>query len=82
MLDHYLNGKCKITSHYGILFTIETVSPKSNHTTHQIQTIDIDMEFSKIFKDYIKNIQHQNSQRANSIFTNKVFQLSVAIYLY
>ena len=77
MLDHYLKEICKITSHYGILFTIETVSPKSNHTTHQIQTDDIDMEFSKVFTDYIKNIQ-----RANSIFTTKIFQLSVAIYLY
>ena len=39
---------------------------------HQIQTDDIDKEFSKVFTDYIKNIQHQNSQRANSIFTDDV----------
>ena len=28
-----------------------------------------------MFTEYIKNIQHQNSQRANSIFTNDVFAI-------
>ena len=65
---------CKITSHYGI-YTIEIASPKPNHKKHRIQTDDIDIEFSKVFTDYIKNIQHQNSQRANSIFTNNVFSI-------
>ena len=37
------------------------------------------MQFSKVFTEYIKNIQHQNSQRANSIFANDVFSL---IYSY
>ena len=74
ILDHYLKDICKITSHYGI-FTIEFASPKLNHKKHQIQTDDIDTEFSKVFKDYIKNKQHQNSQRANSIFTNDVFSI-------
>ena len=46
---------------------------KPNHITHQIPTDDIDIDFSKVFTDYIKNIQHQNSQRANSIFTDVVF---------
>ena len=72
--DHYLKDVCNITSHYGI-FTIETASPKSNHIRHQIQTDDIDIEFSKVFKDYIKNMQHQSSQRANSKFTNDVFSI-------
>ena len=72
ILDHYLKNICNITSQYGI-YTIETKSPKQIHQKHQIQTDDIDMEFSKIFTDYIKNIQHQNSQRTNSIFTNDVF---------
>ena len=46
---------------------------------HQVQTDDIDEEFSKVFTEYIKNIQHQNSQRANSMFTNDVFSI---IYSY
>ena len=28
-----------------------------------------------MFTEYIKNIQHQNSQRTNSIFTNDVFAI-------
>ena len=78
ILDHYLKDICNITSYYGI-FTIEIASPKSNHIRHQLQTDDIDIEFSKVFTDYIKNIQHQNSQRANSIFTNDVLSI---IYSY
>ena len=39
----------------------------------------MDIEFSKVFTQCIKNIQHQNSKRANSIFTNDVFSL---IYSY
>ena len=35
----------------------------------------VDLKFSKVFTEYIKNIQHQNSQRANSIFTNDVFAI-------
>ena len=41
ILDHYFKGICNITSYYGIIIT-ENVSPKPNHTTHQIQTDDID----------------------------------------
>ena len=67
-----------MTSYYGI-FTIENASSKSNHIKHQIQTDDIDIEFSKNFTDYIENKQHQNSQRANSVFTNDVFSI---IYSY
>ena len=78
ILDHYLKDICNITSHYGI-FTIEVVSPKPNQITHQKQTDDIDVETSIVFTDYIKNIQHQNSQRANSIFTNHYFLI---IYSY
>ena len=63
-----------ITSCFGI-FTIEILSLQSHHPTHQIQTDDIDIEFSKVLTDYIKNIPHQNSQRANSIFTNDAFAI-------
>ena len=55
------------------MITIEILLPQSNHPTPQIQTDDKYIEFSKIFTDYIKIIQHQNSHRANSIFTNEVF---------
>ena len=40
---------------------------------YQIQTDDIDIEFSKVFALYIENKQHQKPQRANSIFTNDIF---------
>ena len=48
---------------------------KAKLQKHQIQTDDRDIEFSKVFTDYIKIIQHQNSQRANSIFRNDVFSI-------
>ena len=53
ILDHYLKIICNITLHYGI-FTIDIASPKLNHKKQQIQTDDIDIEFSKVFTDYIK----------------------------
>ena len=46
------------------------------HGRYLIQTYDVEFEFSKVFTEYIKNIQHQISQRANSIFTNDVFSLT------
>ena len=69
-LDHYQKDVCSISSLYGI-FSIKSL--KLNHKKHQIQTEDIDTELSNVFTDYIKSIQHQNSQEANSIFTNDVF---------
>ena len=78
ILDHYLKVICIITPYYGI-FTIQIVSPKPNHTTQQIQTDDKYKEFSKVFTDNMKNIQHQNSQRAKSISTDDLFSL---IYSY
>ena len=75
IIDPYLKDICNITSYYGI-FTIEITSPKPKQIKHQTQKDDIDKEFSKVFKDYVKNIQQQNSQRANSIFTNNVFSIT------
>ena len=63
---------------YGI-YTIELQSPSKFHGIYLLQTDDVDIEFSKVFTEYIKSIQHQNSQRANSIFTNEVFRI---IYSY
>ena len=58
---------------------MEIRSPNAFHDRYLIQTDDEDFEFSKIFTQYIESIQHQNSQRANSIYTNDVFSL---IYSY
>ena len=74
IIDHYLKGICNLTQPYGI-YTIELSTESRYHSKHVIQTDDVDIEFSKLFTEYIKNIQHQNSQRANSIFTNDVFSL-------
>ena len=80
-LDDYspaLESLINRVSQYGI-YTIEISTPNSFNGRYVIQTDDVDIEFSKTFTEYIKNIQHQNSQRANSIFTNDVFSL---IYSY
>ena len=78
IIDHYLKGICNLTQQYGI-YTIEIQSPSNLHGKYLIQTDDVDIEFSSVFTEYIKNIQNQNSQRAKSIFTNEVFQI---IYSY
>ena len=78
IIDHYLKDICNITQQYGI-YSIEFTSPTNNNRTYTIQTDDLDLEFSKVFSEYIKSIQYHNSQRANSIFTNEVFAL---IYSY
>ena len=67
-----------LTQQYGI-YTIELSTANKFHGKYVIQTDDIDIEFSKVFTEYIKNVQHQNSQRANSMFTNEVFAI---IYSY
>ena len=74
IVDHYLKGICNLTQQYGV-YTIELKTASKFFGKHVIQTNDVDIEFSKVFAEYIKNIQHQNSQRANSIFTNDVFAL-------
>ena len=78
IVDHYLKGICTLSQQYGI-YTIELQSPSTFHGKYLLQTDDVDIEFSKVFKENIKNIQHQSSQRANSIFTNEVFRI---IYSY
>ena len=69
IIEHYLKEICNLTQEYGIC-TIEISIPRTFHVKYVIQTDDIDLEFSKVFTEYIKSIQYQNSQRANSIFTN------------
>ena len=67
-----------LTQQYGI-YTIEFSTPRTLHGKYVIQTDNIDLEFSKVFTENIKSIQYQNSQRANSKFTNEVFAI---IYSY
>ena len=56
-----------------------TKSPNVFHDRYLSQTDDLGIEFSKVFTQYIKSIQHQNSIKANSIFASDVFSL---IYSY
>ena len=78
IIEHYLKDICNLTQQYGI-YTIEISTSKTAHRKYVIQTDDIELEFSKVFIEYIKSIQYHNSQRANSIFTNEVFAI---IYSY
>ena len=78
IIEHYLKDICNLTQQYEI-YTIEFSTPQTAHNKYVIQTDDIDLEFSKVFIEYIKSIQNHNSQRVNSIFTNEVFAI---IYSY
>ena len=72
IIEHYLKGICNLTQQYGI-YIIEFSTPNPNNRKYVIQTDDLELEFSKVFLEYIKSIQYHNSQRANSKFTNEVF---------
>ena len=74
IIEHYLKDICNLLQQYGI-YTIEFSTPNTAHRKYVIQTDNIELEFSKVFMEYIKSIQYHNSQRANSIFTNKVFAI-------
>ena len=79
IVDLYLKGICTLSQQYRI-YTIELQSPRTFQGKYLLQTDDVDIKFSKVFTEYIKSIQHKNSQRANSMFTNEVFRI-VYIYL-
>ena len=78
IIEHFLKDICNLTQQYGI-YTIEFTTPNTAHRKYIIKTDDIELEFSKVFIEYIRSIQYHNSQRANSIFTNEVFTI---IYSY
>ena len=78
IIEHYFKDQCNLTQQYGN-YTIEFSTPNTAHRKYVIQTDDFELQFSKVFKEYIKSIQYHNSQRANSIFTNEVFAI---IYSY
>ena len=65
IVDPYLKGICNLTQQYKI-YTIELSTASKFYGKQVIQTDDVDIEFSKVFAKHIKNLQHQNSQRANS----------------
>ena len=71
IVGHYLKAICNLTQQYGI-YTIELSTASKFHGKYVFQTDDIDIEFSKVFTEYIQYIKYQNSQRANSMFTNDV----------
>ena len=73
-IEHHLKDICNLTQQYGI-YTIEFSTPNTAHRKYVIQTDDIELEFSKVFIEYIKCIQYHNLQRANSIFTNEIFAI-------
>ena len=75
LLDYYLKSICSLTLQNGI-YTIEIKSPNVRYLNH---IDDVGNEFSNVFTQYLKSIQHQNSIIANSIFTIDVFSL---IYSY
>ena len=52
LFDHYIKGISSLTSHYGI-YTIEIRSPNAFHDKYFVQVHDVDIEFSKIFIQYI-----------------------------
>ena len=72
IIEHYLKDICNLTQQYGI-HTIEFSTSNTAHRKYVIQTDNIELEFSKVFIEYIKSIQYHNSQKANSLFTDKIF---------
>ena len=65
-----------MTSDYGI-FTIEILPPQSSkQPSHHVQTDYLELDFSKVFIEYKKNKQHQNSQLVNSNYRNDVFSIT------
>ena len=55
IVDHYLKGICTLElCVYTRICTIELQSPSKFHGRYLLQTDDVDIEFSKVFTEYIK----------------------------
>ena len=54
IIEHYLKDICILTQQYGI-YTIEFSTLRTIHGKYVIQTDDIDLEFSKVFRIYQKH---------------------------
>ena len=78
LVDYYLKQLGNITEQYAN-YNIEIRSPNAFHGRYLLQRDYVDIEFSVVFTKYQNYIQHQNSQRANSIFTKDAFSI---IYSY
>ena len=63
IIDHNLTGIRNITQQYGI-YTIEIKSPSKFHGRYLLQADGVDMEFAKVFLEYIKtyNIKTHKEQ--------------------
>ena len=53
IIEPYLKDICNLTQQYRI-YTIEFSAPNTDHRKYIIQTDDIELEFSKVFIEYIK----------------------------
>ena len=73
LINRYIKDIAKIIQQYGICSDYRNLYTRKQK--YVVQTDDLDLEFPKVFTEYIKNIQYHNSQRANSIFTNEVFAI-------
>ena len=74
IFENYLKNICNLTQQY-VIYPIEFSTPNTDHRKYVIQTDDIELEFSKVFLEYIISLQYHNSQRANSIITNELFAI-------
>ena len=55
IIERYLKDICKLTQQHGI-YTIEFSTPNTAHRKYVIQADDNELEFSKLFIEYIKSI--------------------------
>ena len=69
IIDHYLKGICNLTQPYGI-YTIELSTESRYHSKQVIQTDDVDIKFSKIFKN---NTKIHKKQTQYSFFFRCIF---------
>ena len=81
IVDHYIKGICNLTQQYGT-YTIEFSTTRNFHGKYVIQTDDVDIEFSKVFREYIKNIQHQIHRKQIQFSLTMFLQIFIIIYLY
>ena len=58
---------------------MEISSSSKFQDNYLLQKDDVHLDFQKYSQKTLKNIQHQNSQRTKSIFTNNVYSI---IYSY
>ena len=81
-IDHYPSSTSIITSYYGV-FTIEICTPNTfNQPSNRIQTDSIELDCSKISREYILKIQHQKPPKSKLNFFNFHNDVFSIIYSY